>query len=168
MQKKILYKFLILTICFTCSASSVEIINGTPKIIDGDTIIIEQYKIRLHGIDAPEKKQICKKIYLNIGFLNFSKKYHCGKVATNKLKKKINYKNLKCELKKNKDFYNRYLGTCFLNKININSWMVRNGYAVAYKRYSKKYIQDEKYAKKNKLGLWSGSFEIPEKWRKNN
>ena len=109
MQKKILYNFLILTICFTFSASAVEIVNGTPKIIDGDTIIIEQYKIRLHGIDAPEKKQICKKIYLNIGFLNFSKNYHCGKVATNKLKKKINYKNLKCELEKSKDLYNRYL-----------------------------------------------------------
>ena len=46
--------------------------------------------------------------------------------------------------------------------------MVRNGYAVAYKRYSKKYINDEDYAKKNKLGLWQGSFINPEKWRKLN
>ena len=44
--------------------------------------------------------------------------------------------------------------------------MVRNGYAVAYRRYSKDYIEDEEYAKKNKIGLWSGNFIHPEKWRK--
>ena len=46
--------------------------------------------------------------------------------------------------------------------------MVRNGYAIAYKRYSKDYISDEEFAKTNKLGLWSGIFLKPEKWRKNN
>ena len=44
--------------------------------------------------------------------------------------------------------------------------MVRKGYAVAYKRYSKRYINDENYAKENKLGLWEGTFLRPEKWRK--
>jgi endonuclease YncB( thermonuclease family) len=46
--------------------------------------------------------------------------------------------------------------------------MVRNGHAVAFRRYSKNYVKDETYAKKNKLGLWSGSFIHPEKWRKLN
>tara|TARA_B100001564_G_scaffold78672_1_gene63077 strand:+ start:363 stop:503 length:141 start_codon:yes stop_codon:yes gene_type:complete len=46
--------------------------------------------------------------------------------------------------------------------------MVRNGYAVAYRRYSKDYVRDEKYAKKNMLGMWKGSFIMPEKWRKLN
>jgi endonuclease YncB( thermonuclease family) len=46
--------------------------------------------------------------------------------------------------------------------------MVRNGLAVAYKRYSKDYLRDEEYAKENKLGIWKGSFERPEKWRKLN
>ena len=45
--------------------------------------------------------------------------------------------------------------------------MVKNGYAVAYRRYTKKYIFDESYAKKNKLGVWAGSFVEPEIWRKN-
>ena len=52
--------------------------------------------------------------------------------------------------------------------INLNKWMVRNGYAVAYKRYSKKYVRDEEYAKENKLGIWKGTFIAPEKWRKLN
>jgi endonuclease YncB( thermonuclease family) len=46
--------------------------------------------------------------------------------------------------------------------------MVKNGYAVAYRRYSRDYVKDEDYAKKNKLGLWSGNFIYPEKWRKLN
>ena len=46
--------------------------------------------------------------------------------------------------------------------------MVRNGNAVAYKRYSKDYVRDEVYAKENKLGVWEGSFIMPEKWRKLN
>ena len=46
--------------------------------------------------------------------------------------------------------------------------MVKNGYAVAFRRYSKDYVEVENYAKRNKLGLWSGSFTYPEKWRKLN
>ena len=54
------------------------------------------------------------------------------------------------------------------DKINLNRWMVRNGHAVAYRRYSKEYIIDEEFAKENKLGLWRGKFLYPEKWRKLN
>jgi len=46
--------------------------------------------------------------------------------------------------------------------------MVRNGYAVAYRRYSTDYIEDENYAQKKKIGLWSGYFIHPQKWRKLN
>ena len=56
---------------------------GVPRITDGDTIKILNKRIRFHGIDAPEKKQICIK--------NF-KEYRCGQEATNALKKKINGK----------------------------------------------------------------------------
>ena len=55
-----------------------------------------------------------------------------------------------------------------MEKINLNKWLVRNGYAVAYRKYSKNYIDDEEYAKKKKLGMWSGTFIQPEKWRKLN
>ena len=48
----------------------------------------------------------------------------------------------------------------------INKWLVKNGYAIAYKKYSKKYVPDEQYAKENKLGIWRGSFTEPEKWRR--
>ena len=134
-------------------------IAGFPSITDGDTIKIVNKRIRLHGIDTPEKKQIC---------IKNSKEYSCGKEATIALIKKINKKKVVCKVQDKLDRYRRYIGVCFTGKINLNKWMVRNGYAVAYRKYSKDYIADENYAKKNKLGLWSGSFIRPEKWRKIN
>ena len=134
-------------------------IYGLPIITDGDTIKILNNRIRLHGIDAPEKNQKCTK---NL------KEYSCGTAATIALTKKINKNSVKCLVQEKKDRYNRYIGVCFSKNKNLNKWMVRNGYAIAYRRYSKDYILDEKYAKINKLGLWSGIFKKPEKWRKLN
>ena len=134
-------------------------IKGIPYITDGDTIKIFKKKIRLHGIDAPEKKQICIKNNL---------KYNCGKEATDALAKKIDGNPVICEVQNKLDRYKRYIGVCFIGETNLNKWMVRNGYAVAYKKYSRDYIEDEDYAKKNKIGLWAGTFIYPEKWRKLN
>jgi len=149
-----------LIILFTLSIKVIAgEISGFPSIIDGDTIKILNKRIRLHGIDTPEKKQICTRN---------SKEYSCGKKATNALKKKIGRKIIICKVQEKLDRYKRYIGICFLEDVDINKWMTRNGYAVAYRRYSKNYIEDENYAKKNKIGLWSGHFIHPEKWRKLN
>ena len=134
-------------------------ISGFAVVTDGDTIKISNDKIRLHGIDAPEQKQKC---------IKNAKEYNCGAVATEALTKKISKNVVKCSIKKKKDRYNRFIGICFVEQEDINKWMVRNGYAVAYKRYSKDYNLDEEFAKINKLGLWSGTFLKPEKWRKVN
>ena len=134
-------------------------ISGIASIIDGDTIKILKKSIRLHGIDTPEKKQKCIK---NL------QEYNCGKVATNALIRKIDGRQVICKVQNKLDRYKRYIGICFVEKINLNKWLVRNGYAVAYRKYSKNYIDDEEYAKKKKLGLWSGTFIQPEKWRKLN
>tara|TARA_B110001452_G_scaffold182950_1_gene153684 strand:- start:182 stop:1048 length:867 start_codon:yes stop_codon:yes gene_type:complete len=134
-------------------------ISGVPSITDGDTIKISNKRIRFHGIDTPERKQICTKN---------SKEYNCGKEATDALTKKINGKPVLCKVQDKLDIYKRYIGVCFVEEVNLNKWMVRNGYALAYKRYSKDYTEDEEYAKKNKLGLWAGNFIHPEKWRKLN
>ena len=134
-------------------------ISGFAVITDGDTIKISNNRIRLYGIDAPERNQMCTKN---------SKKYNCGTDATIALTKKINKNRVKCLVQENKDRYNRHIGICFVKNEDINKWMVRNGYAIAYRQYSKDYISDEEHAKVNKLGLWSGIFLKPEKWRKLN
>ena len=171
MQKKIYYKILIFYIVFFFQQNSfAAIIEGIPRIIDGDSLEINNNKIRLFGIDAPEIKQICKKPYLVISFLvslSFQKKYECGLLATNQLKKLIDNKTVKC-ISENKDRYNRYLSICYLKNKDINSWLVKNGYAIAYRRYSKKYVLEEQHAEKNKLGIWQGTFQNPEEWRKKN
>ena len=164
MQKKILFSFLFFLI-FT--PSFCKEIRGKPIIIDGDTIKIANERIRLYGIDAPEINQECQKPFLSIGFFTFNKKYSCGEISKKILKKFIKTQIVKC-IFESRDRYNRPIAECFTNKKNINSWMVKKGYAVAYKKYSKKYINEEAYAKENKLGLWQGPFIRPEKWRKKN
>jgi len=146
-------------------SEEVKIISGIAKVTDGDTIRIEGKKIRFFGIDAPEKKQQCKKPWLTISFISFSKDYPCGQISTDKLKKKINNKLLICKWT-NKDRYKRYIAECFKDKTNLNAWMVRNGYAVAYRKYSKKYISNEINAKNEKKGLWQGKFEMPWDFRR--
>ena len=147
-----------------------EEIIGVPKIVDGDTVHIDNYKIRLEGIDAPEMRQKCKKEKLKISSIigfTFYEDYFCGKYSKENLAAKVKGSEIKC-ISFTKDSYKRYLAKCFKGKINLNRWMVRNGYAVAYRRYSKEYIPDEDFAKENKLGLWQGKFLNPEKWRKLN
>ena len=160
------YIIIILTLLFFQNIQASEII-GLPKVVDGDTIHVKSYKIRLEGIDAPEMKQKCKKPYLQIIFFTFQKDYYCGQISKKKLVQKIGNKSVKCILL-GKDRYKRYLAKCLKGTINLNKWMVRNGYAIAYRKYSKIYIPDENKKKEEKLSLWSGTFIKPEKWRKLN
>ena len=152
------------------SNSIAEEISGIPKVVDGDTVHINDNKFRLEGIDAPEMRQQCKKESLKIssmiGFTLY-KNYSCGEVSKEKLISKIRGSKIKC-IFTTKDRYKRYIATCYKEKTNLNQWMVRTGYAIASRRYSKKYVRDEEYAKENKLGIWKGTFIAPEKWRKLN
>ena len=148
-------------------SENINKISGFAKVVDGDTIKINSKKIRLYGIDAPEKKQKCKKTYLTISFMSFTKDYMCGELSTQKLIKKINKQKLNCNIL-DVDRYKRLIGECFKRNINLNSWMVSNGYAVAYRKYSKKYVSDEINAKNNKLGIWQGKFEMPWDYRRKN
>ena len=167
--------FLLISICLTfffvtyngVRSDEIKIISGLAKVIDGDTIQISEKKIRLLGIDAPEKKQQCRKAWLTISFLTFNKEYLCGEISTKKLKKKIDNKSIICKWTE-KDRYNRFIAECYKGKININAWLVQNGYAVAYRKYSTKFIGQENIARKEQLGLWAGSFEMPWDYRKSN
>ena len=171
-KKKLIIMIIISSIFFILTyndvrSENINKISGFAKVVDGDTIKINSKKIRLYGIDAPEKKQKCKKTYLTISFMSFTKDYMCGEVSTQKLIKKINKQKLNCNIL-DVDRYKRLIGECFKRNINLNSWMVSNGYAVAYRKYSKKYVTDEINAKNNKLGIWQGKFEMPWDYRRKN
>ena len=81
------------------SNSIAEEISGIPKVVDGDTIHINNYKFRLEGIDAPEMRQQCKKESFKISFFigfTFYKDYSCGRVSKEKLITKIDTTEIKC------------------------------------------------------------------------
>tara|TARA_B100000886_G_C20215662_1_gene404296 strand:- start:65 stop:541 length:477 start_codon:yes stop_codon:yes gene_type:complete len=156
MAKKVV---LILIILLFSSFANAEYLTGYAKVIDGDTLVILKKKIRLFGIDAPEMKQKCNK-----GFSR-GESYLCGVFSKKQLINKLNNKKINCKIT-TVDRYKRLIGICFLKNEDINEWMVTNGYAVAYRKFSKKYVLSEKKAKENLKGIWSGYFINPEKWRK--
>ncbi|MEK9680716.1 MAG: thermonuclease family protein [Pelagibacteraceae bacterium] len=127
------------------------------KVIDGDTIHIGKVKYRFHGIDAPEMSQICKIQNKNI---------KCGLLSKKKLLQKINNNKVDCK-KKAVDRYKRIVAECFVNNQSLSSYLVKNGYAFAYKKYSKQFVEDEMFAKKNRLGLWAMEFQYPWDYRRN-
>jgi|TARA_B110000008_G_C16820897_1_gene504634 endonuclease YncB( thermonuclease family) len=128
------------------------------KVIDGDTIYLNGEKIRFSGIDTPELKQMCNKNGLE---------NQCGVKAKQILIDKIGNNDVEC-IRKGKDQYKRTLAECFINNDSLSSYLVRSGYAFAYRKYSKKFVGDEDYAKKNNIGMWSMKFEYPWDYRKNN
>ena len=135
------------------------------RVIDGDSIEMNKEKIRLFGIDAPEIKQICHD--------KNNKPYACGHVSKKFLRFYIDkYSGYKiyCYYSE-RDKYQRIIGDCYVgeNSIkSINRTMVSNGRAVAYLRYSEKYLDAQEIAKSKKRGLWAGNFDMPEDWRKKN
>ena len=148
--------FLILFIS-TFSLSTIVNANPSIKIIDGDTIVLNSEKIRFYGIDTPEIKQTCTD--------NNEQSYWCGIKATLEVKKISGSRKVSC-IKKSKDRYKRSNSICYVDGNDINSLMVKKGWALAYRKYSKKYVKDEFIAKSNKAGMWSGDFIEPWKWRR--
>ena len=151
--------FLVISIClifFFLTYNDVK--SYEIKIIDGDTIHLNNEKIRFTGIDTPELKQTCNKNNEII---------YCGIQARQLLINKIGKNKVNC-VKDGKDQYKRTLAECFVNDLSLSRFLVREGYAFAYRKYSKKFIIDEDFARKNKIGMWSMQFEYPWDWRKKN
>ena len=151
--------FLVISICLIFFFLTYKDVKSFEiKIIDGDTIHLNGEKIRFSGIDTPELKQTCSK---NDEII------FCGIEAKKLLVDKIASNEINC-ISEGKDQYKRTLAECFVNDLSLSSYLVKNGYAFAYRKYSKKFIADEDFARSNNLGIWSMKFEYPWDWRKKN
>ena len=155
-KKKIILVISISVLVFLFTYTDIK--SQDVKITDGDTIKINGEKIRFSGIDTPELNQTCVKEGV---------KNSCGLTAKQILIDKIIDNKVKC-IKEGKDRYKRILAECFVNNESLSRYLVRSGYAFAYRKYSKKFIIDEDYARVNKLGMWSMEFEYPWDFRRNN
>ncbi len=158
MVVKILIFNLFLILITLSTVLSSKTIFGNANVIDGDTIHINKNKIRLHAIDAPEINQTCNKN---------SSVWNCGVESTKFLKELIGNNKIEC-ITQGKDRYNRFIGICYKDNLDLNSEMVLNGWAIAYRYYSKDYVEEEEKAKQEKRGIWIGDFVEPYLFRKKN
>src|SRR3954471_14201049 len=122
-----------------------------------DTIVIGAAHLRLVGIDTPESDQTCA----DHGGLP----YPCGAVAARALAGFIGPEPVTCK-REGEDVYHRILATCFVRGEDIQRWMVAQGYALAFTRYSQAYASDEAQARVAGRGVWAGSVVPPwDYWR---
>jgi endonuclease YncB( thermonuclease family) len=153
---KLLAALLLITLP-ALAATDVERISGSPRIVDGDTLVIDGTRIRLHGIDTPEAKQTCQRDGID---------WLCGQEASKALRDYVGGAELRCE-RIDTDRYGRMVAKCFMpNGIDIGEWMVSNGWALAYRSYSKEYMDEESAAEAAERGLWAGEFVEPWVWRR--
>jgi len=155
-KRKVIFLTSIFLLVFILTINDIK--SQNLKVVDGDTIYLNGKKIRFIGIDTPELNQTC----IKEGIKNF-----CGITAKLILINRIGKNTVKC-ITEGKDQYKRTLAECFINNESLSSYLVRSGYAFAYRKYSKKFIEDEDYARVNQIGMWSMQFEYPWNYRKNN
>lgn len=155
MMINMIVKVLIAWLLFVHSVHA-EVLSGrVVGVADGDTITVldstnTQQKIRLGGIDAPEKKQ---------AFGNVSKK---------SLSDMVFNKQVEIEWHK-EDRYGRKVGKVFVNDQDINLEQIKRGLAWFYKKYKGElvqedriaYVQAQQDAEANRLGLWADQYPIP-------
>lgn len=121
---------------------------------DGDSLKNGKEMIRLWGIDAPELSQTCDEGTTK-----------CGKEARDRLQALIKQGPVVC-VELDRDRWKRPISKCTVNDIDLSEQMVLEGFALAYRKYSTDYIEEEDLARKEKKGLWSGTFIEPWLWRK--
>jgi endonuclease YncB( thermonuclease family) len=133
-------------------------IAGRARVIDGDTIEVVGERIRLFGIDAPESRQQCR--------ASSGNDYPCGRAATRALTAAIRGSPVSCT-PVDHDRYDRDVAICTAHGHDLGDVMVRGGYAIDYARHSQgRYAAAEREARAAKRGIWAGTFDAPEQWRR--
>lgn len=133
-----------------------ETLSGRARVIDGDTLAVAGERIRLDGIDAPETRQTCTRD---------GRPWSCGKASTQAMRQLIGPNPVRCEVS-GRDKYGRAIASCFADGRDLQQQLVRQGLALAYRKYSTRYVPDEDAARAEGRGLWSGEFAAPWNWRK--
>lgn len=132
-------------------AKSPSVSGSRVEVIDGDSLRVDGVEIRLHGIDAFEYDQTCGS-------------YACGQASKAHMRRLTQGASLRCEGREH-DRYGRLLAVCFKGSEDIGAAQVKAGLALAYRRYSDRYVSQEASAKANRQGVWAHDFTPPEDHR---
>lgn len=138
-----------------------QVHGNAVHLADGDSFRLGERRYRLYGIDAPELHQQCKDAS--------GENWPCGTRARTELRRIIGTDPLECRAVTT-DRFGRIVATCMAGTRDIAEEMVRAGYATADERpgASSPYRQAQAQARESKRGLWAGSFEMPQEWRRSN
>ena len=123
--------------------------------VDGDTLTVAGQKVRLFGVDAPEMDQMCD---------SKGKIWACGEMARDMLADLVAAGRLSCDVV-DTDRYGRAVAVCALGDRDVGAQMVRQGGAIAYRRYSERYVNAENAARRDGLGIWTSVMLSPEEYR---
>lgn len=124
-------------------------------VVDGDTLDVDGRRIRLHGIDAPERGQPCTRN---------GQSYDCGEASKQYLTFLLTGENVTCD-RRSTDKWGRDVANCIAGTKDVAAQLVRQGWAIAYLEYSADYVEEERFARSNELGLWAKDFVLPKEWR---
>lgn len=147
----------LLTILLSATPATANELNAVASVIDGDTVEIRGTRIRLHGIDAPESRQLCTR--------PSGQSWRCGQQAALTLSDRIGRRSVIC-VARDTDRYGRTIAVCSQDGIDLNAWMVAEGWAVAYRQYSRDYVLADTEARSAGRNIWSGTFVMPWDWRR--
>lgn len=149
----------ILIILLLCAAPAIaQTIAGLERVIDGDTLIVAGQRVRLFGIDAPERGQTCGG--------RDGRTYECGRDSAAVLAELVRGRAVTCAAR-DTDRYGRIVATCSTEVGDLGAAMVRRGWALDMPRYSRgAYRAEEAAARAERLGIHSGRFTVPEQWRR--
>ncbi|WGT49668.1 thermonuclease family protein [Thioclava nitratireducens] len=126
-------------------------VTGIPRVVDGDTLVVANTRVRLFGIDAPEAKQSCKTTQ--------GVRWACGQAATAELQR-LAGRGVRCTGNE-QDRYGRLIAICRAGGRDLNAEMVARGAAFAYRRYALDYVGQEERARRAGLGIWQGEARRP-------
>ncbi|MEY4698008.1 MAG: hypothetical protein RIT14_2436 [Pseudomonadota bacterium] len=146
---------IVLTVLALSGPALATVVEGRARVVDGDTVVIGSTKVRLFGVDAPELAQTCD--------LDGAA-WACGQHARQMLADLIGRAHLRCDVR-DKDRYGRLVATCLAQGRDIAAELVRQGGALAYRRYSDRYVPAEEAARREGLGVWAARMQTPEDYR---
>jgi endonuclease YncB( thermonuclease family) len=133
-------------------------VSGRAVVVDGDTLDVGGQRFRLEGIDAPEMAQTCNRAD--------GRPWDCGGEAAEALARLVSGREVTCR-SEGRDKYDRRLGVCSVERLDLNAEMVRRGLAWAFVKYSSTYVEEEAQAREARTGVWQGEAKTPWFYREN-